>query len=66
MKWLKNLLNKLFNKNKQKLLESPAILESPKIQENNFIFELQRQANPEADLGNGYKIAPQYRLEDGI
>jgi len=60
MNWLKSILNKFFNKAKPKLLESP------KIEKKDFISALKRQANPEADPRNGYKIAPIYRLKDMV
>lgn len=60
MNWLKSILDKLFNKNKPKLLESS------KIEKKDFISELKRQTNPEADMRNGYKIAPIYKLKDMV
>jgi len=65
MKWLKKLLDKLFDRNKQNLLDSPKSADSIQSEKNIFISELKRQVNPEADERNGYKIAPQYRLKDG-
>jgi len=64
---LEKILNKikmLFIKNSIQQIEASKVLETKK--ENDFLIMLKRQANPEADDRNGYRIKPNIRLKDMI
>lgn len=66
MNWLKELIERLFFRNKTKLLEAPKIVQNVENNRNNFIIDLKRQADVEQDDGNGYKIIQNIRLEDMV
>jgi len=66
MNWIKELIEKLFFRNKIKMLEAPKIVDNIENNRNEFIMDLKRQADVEQDDGNGYKIIPNLRLEDMV
>ena len=66
MTWIKELIEKLFFRNKIKMLEAPKIVDNIENNRNEFIMDLKRQADVEQDDGNGYKIIPNLRLEDMV
>lgn len=66
MNWIKELIEKLFFRNKIKMLEAPKIVDNIENNRNEFIMDLKRQSDVEKDDGNGYKIIPNLRLEDMV
>lgn len=66
MNWIKELIEKLFFRNKIKMLEAPKIVDNIENNRNEFIMDLKRQSDVEQDDGNGYKIIPNLRLEDMV
>lgn len=73
MKWLINLLKKIFCKEKIKLIDVPKNINAINETENNtikdskeFIRNLKIATNPEICDGNGYGIKKAYNAEDMI
>lgn len=74
MKWLIELLKKIFCKEKIKLIEAPKIANDISEVQNNttaknsteFMKKLKIAANPEICDGNGYGIKKAYNAEDMI
>lgn len=66
MNWIKELIEKLFFRNKIKMLEAPKMVDNIENNRTEFIMDLKRQADIEQDDGNGYKIIPNLRLEDMV
>ena len=67
MKWLMDLIKRIFNKKKVKLLEAPTV-ESYKQEKNrnDFVVTLKQIADLDRDDGNGYKIIQNVNLKDMI
>lgn len=63
MNWLRKIIDKIFNKNKVKLLEEPKKIED---KPNTFILELRQTANLEVDDGNGYGIIKRKSLKEMV
>ena len=66
MEWLKQIFKRIFCKNKIKLLEEPKVITELQNKKNDFFIELRRQAEVEADDGNGYKIIKNINLWDMV
>lgn len=66
MNWIRELIEKLFFRNKIKMLQEPKIFDNIEQDRNEFVMELKRQADTEQDDGNGYKIISNLRLEDMV
>lgn len=66
MNWIKKLIERLFFKNKIKMIEAPKIFNNIQNNRNEFIFFIKRQADIEQDDGNGYRIIQNLRLEDMV
>ncbi len=66
MEWLRKIIQKLFRKNDVKLIEAPKKINDTENIKKDFLRDLQQQANPECDDGNGYKIIPNLKLKDMI
>lgn len=66
MNWIKELIERLFFRNKIKMIEAPKMFNDIKDNRNEFIVALKRQADVEQDDRNGYKIIPNLRLEDMV
>lgn len=66
MNWIKKLIERLFFKNKIKMIEAPKIFNNIQNNRNEFIFSIKRQADIEQDDGNGYRIIQNLRLEDMV
>ena len=66
MIWLRKILEKIFLKNKRKLLEEPKVSSLLKDNKNDFLLDLKKQAEVEQDEGNGYKIIRNIRLKDMV
>lgn len=64
MKWLIKIIQKLFKKDKIKLIEEPKNIQKTKEQRNDFILDLVQNADSERDDRNGYKIIPNIQLKD--
>ena len=63
MKWLINLINKLFKKNDIKMLNEPVDLKKNN-NRNNFRVSLWKEAHIDACDGNGYQIYETKKLEE--
>lgn len=66
MNWIKELIERLFFRNKIKMIEAPKIFNNIEDNRNEFISSLKRQADVEQDDRNGYKVIPNLRLEDMV
>jgi len=66
MKWLRQLIEKIFCRNKIKLLSEPKQSINTKNVVNEFFIDIKRKAEVEQDDGNGYKIIQNIRLEDMV
>lgn len=66
MNWIKELIERLFFRNKIKMIEAPKNVENIDYSRNDFIMNLKRQVEVEQDDGNGYKIITNLRLEDMV
>jgi len=66
MNWIKELIKRLFSKNKIKLLEQPKMVKNTWDIRNDFIIDLKKSAEIEQDDGNGYKIIQNIRLKDMV
>lgn len=66
MNWIKELIDKLFFRNKIKMIEAPKIFNNIQNNRNEFIVSIKRQADIEQDDGNGYRIIQNLRLEDMV
>ena len=66
MKWFIKIIKRLFKKNEIKLIEESKSVKDFKNSQNNFVFNLKRNADLERDDGNGYKIIPHINLKDMI
>lgn len=66
MNWIKDLIERLFLKNKIKMIEAPKIYNNIENNRNDFIVSIKRQVNIEQDDRNGYKIISNLRLEDMV
>lgn len=66
MEWLKQLMEKIFFRNRIKLLEEPKKFINTKNEANEFFLELKKQAEVEQDDGNGYKIIQNIKLMDMV
>lgn len=64
MKWLIKIIQKLFKKDKIKLIEELKNIQKTKEQRNDFILDLVQNADSERDDKNGYKIIPNIQLKD--
>lgn len=64
MEWLIKMIQRLFKKNKMKLIEEPKNIQKTKEQRNDFILDLVQNADSERDDRNGYKIIPNIQLKD--
>ena len=64
MEWLIKIIQKLFKKDKIKLIEEPKNIQKTKEQRNDFILDLVQNADSERDDKNGYKIIPNIQLKD--
>ncbi len=64
MEWLIKIIQKLFKKDKIKLIEEPKNIQKTKEQRNDFILDLVQNADSERDDRNGYKIIPNIQLKD--
>jgi len=65
MKWVKNLINKIFNKNTIELLSNsnPTSSKASNSRED-YLVSLKSLANPEQDDKNGYGIQRNLSLKD--
>lgn len=66
MNWLKKFIERLFFRNKIKMIEPPKVIEDIKENKNKFITDLKRQADIELSDGNGYRIIQNRKLEDMV
>lgn len=66
MNWIKELIDRLFFRNKVKMIEAPKIFNNIENNRNEFIMDLKRKADAEQDDGNGYKIIPQLNLKEMV
>lgn len=66
MNWLKEIIKKLFFRNKIKLLNEPEQIINNENEKNEFFINLRRQAEVEQDEGNGYKIIQNVKLGDMV
>ena len=66
MEWLKRIINKLFKKEKIKLIEEPKNIKKMGNTRENFVLNLVQNADLERNDGNGYKINSNVRLKDMI
>lgn len=64
MEWLIKIIQKLFKKDKIKLIEEPKNIQKTKEQRNDFILDLVQNVDSERDDRNGYKIIPNIQLKD--
>lgn len=66
MKWLKNLINKIFNRKDIKLIESNSKLNERQDEKDKFLIGLKKEADVERDDRNGYNISKELNLKDMI
>lgn len=66
IKWIENIIKKIFKKNELKLIEIPNNADALKDTRKDFILNLRKSADLERDDGNGYKIVKTMKLEDMV